>query len=420
MTVTFPSLPVTEARALLRPEVVRRYLTSLLLATSCVGTATPSSSSAPDDSGAGSDGALATDSTTGNDASGALDSSGTADAGAAADSTGTGDGSDASSPRCSSTPMQLVNLTALAAETGAGYFTGLPVAVDSTRLYFAYDAALMSVPLGGGPVATLAQLPTNAGAPIVTSGRVVLPAPVNTDAGETYSILSVPVAGGSALTLATVPTRVSGLGADGQTVFFIDQEGTKSVPLAGGTVAVITTQVTSANADGPIAIVGGKLVVAMGQETGDGGAIDGIPTDGGSPAVIAPGQPNAAFPLACGADICWWTGATPVGLGVTSGPGDVGRLAADGGITTVPGAPYIPNSFVFDGTDFFETVLLEGRGGPLLRIPASGAPVVTIASETSYAAVDDTCVYYSTTSGVFSLAKTYAGVGADGGVDGDP
>jgi hypothetical protein len=361
------------------------------------------------------------DSTTGSDASGAPDSTGAADAGVVADSTGTGDGSGPSGPKCASTPTQLVNLATLAAETGANYFTGLALAVDATHLYFVYDGALMSVPLGGGPVATVARLPNNLGGPpIATSGRVVLPDPAATEAGEDYRILSVPVAGGSVLTLASLPTAVSGLGVDGQTVYFIDQEGTKSVPLVGGTVGVITTQVTSASASGPIAIVGGNLIVATRQQTVDGGAIESIPVDGGSPAAIATGQPNAAYPLACGADICWWTGPTPFGVAGTSGAGNVARLQADGGIMTVPGAPYIPSSFLFDGTNFFETVLLEGLGGPLLRIPASGDPVVTIANEASHVAVDDTCVYYSTISGIYSLVKTHAGGETDGGGDIDP
>jgi hypothetical protein len=411
-----------QTRALLNPKAMRFCIAIVLLTTSCVGTTAPSSTSPPDDGGTGSDaGGGGADSTTGSDASGTHDSTGTADAGVAADSTGTGDGSGLSGPKCTSTPTQLVNLATLAAETGAGYVTGLPLAVDSTHVYFAYDAALMSVPLGGGPVATLARLPNDLGeAPLVTSGRVVLLDPMATEAGEDYAILSVPVAGGSVLTLATLPTEVSGLGADSQTVYFIDREGTKSVPLGGGPVAVVTTQVTSVSASGAIAVVGGNLIVAMGQQIGDGGAVESIPMDGGSPAAIATGQPNAADPLACGTDVCWWTGPTPFGVAGTSGPGSVARLQADGGITTVPGAPYIPSSFLFDGTDFFETVLLEGLGGPLLRIPASGDPVVTMANEASHVAVDDTCVYYSTISGIYSLVKTYAGSEGDGGVSIDP
>jgi hypothetical protein len=126
---------------------------------------------------------------------------------------------------------------------------------------------------------------------------------------------------------------------------------------------VITTQVTSADASGPIAVVGGNLIVAMGLQTGEG-SIESIPIDGGSPTTIATGQPNAGYPVACGADICWWTGATPPDLGPDGtsgeGPGDVARLAADGGITMLPNALYMPTSFLFDGTSFFETVYAGG------------------------------------------------------------
>jgi hypothetical protein len=316
----------------------------------------------------------------------------------------------------------------LAAETGANGLFGVDLAVDSTSVYFGYDSALMSVPIHGGPVTTLARLPFNLNrTPIVTSERVVFP--VSTGTGTDDVILSVPVAGGSMVTLASVPNGASGFGADSQTVYFIDQQGTKRVPLAGGDVEVITTQVTSANAGGQIAVIGGNLIVAgfttvtldageitLTLQTGDR-YIQSIPTDGGSPTTIATGQPNASFPLACGADICWWSGATPVGVAGTSGPGNVARLAPDGGMTTLPGAPYAPWSFLFDGTDFFETVACDVCfGGPLLRIPASGAPVVTMGAGT-YAAVDDTCVYYSTPDGIFSMAKTSGGNEPDGGAE---
>jgi hypothetical protein len=141
---------------------------------------------------------------------------------------------------------------------------------------------------------------------------------------------------------------------------------------------VITTQVTSANAGGRIAIVGGNLIVAgfttqtvsvggntLTLQTGEG-SIESIPIHGGAPTTLATGQPNASFPLACGPDICWWTGATPNGPVGTTGPGSIARLAPDGGITTLPNAPYSPASSTFDGTDFFETVGCDLCSGTLL------------------------------------------------------
>ena len=153
-------------------------------------------------------------------------------------------------------------------------------------------------------------------------------------------------------------------------------------------------------------------------QTGEG-SIESIPIHGGAPTTLATGQPNASFPLACGPDICWWTGATPNGPVGTTGPGSIARLAPDGGITTLPNAPYSPASFTFDGTDFFETVGCDLCSGTLLRIPGSGAPVVTM-GEGWFATVDDECVYFSVAegyfpsadggillSGIFSLEKSY-------------
>ena len=105
--------------------------------------------------------------------------------------------------------------------------------------------------------------------------------------------------------------------------------------------------------------------------TPDGATIESIPIDGGPPAAIATGLPNAGFPQACGADICWWTAPMPSGVGpygASGGPGEVARLAPDGAITTVPiatppDAPYIAYGFLFDGTDFFEGALPGGSAG---------------------------------------------------------
>ncbi len=97
---------------------------------------------------------------------------------------------------------------------------------------------------------------------------------------------------------------------------------------------------------------------------------------------------------------------TPFGVAGTSGPGFVARLAPDDGLTTLPNAPYSPWSFVFDGTDFFETVACDACFGTLLRVPASGAPVITM-GEGTYAAVDDECVYFSNPTGIYSVQKSY-------------
>ncbi len=189
------------------------------------------------------------------------------------------------------------------------------------------------------------------------------------------------------------------------------------------------TQVTSANASGPIAVVGGNLIVA--GFTTEMASLRGKHHDATDRRGIYREHPDRRRIADDNRDGAARTPPSPWRVEQTSaggpaprlriwarpGQGAVARLAPDGGLTTLPNAPSIPTSFLFDGTDFFETVLCEGcGGGPLLRIPASGAPIVMMANG-AYAAVDDTCVYYSTQSGIFSVVKTYGGDQLDAGVD---
>jgi hypothetical protein len=78
-----------------------------------------------------------------------------------------------------------------------------------------------------------------------------------------------------------------------------------------------------------------------------------------------------------------------------------------------PRAPFLPWSLAFDGTSFFETVACDLCPGTLMRIPASGAPPLTMAAG-GFVAVDDTCAFYTRVQGVVgngicSVDTSYAG-----------
>ena len=151
-----------------------------------------------------------------------------------------------------------------------------------------------------------------------------------------------------------------------------------------------------------LAVVGSNLVVTA------GGPVIAVPIGGGPPTTLAPQQPNAEFPMACGPDTCWWTGAPPSAFGPT-GPGYIARLRA-GSVTTIS-APVYPWSIAFDGSNFFETVGCDLCSGTLLRISPSGTPPVTMTSA-GFVAVDDECAYLSVVEG-FDLPSN-----ADGGIPG--
>jgi hypothetical protein len=325
-------------------------------------------------------------------------------------------GSAPTGPKCGSTPTQILDLRTIPQESGVVTLYGVELAVDATNVYFGYDQALMSVPIRGGTVVTRERLSFDPQDLVVTSTRVVFHLPTGT--GLDDEIRSVPLAGGSAISLATVPNGTPGFGADDQNVYFIDQEGIKRVAVSGGGVHLITSRITSSVAHGRIAVVGSNLIVPcctspiLGSTDGN---LLSVPLDGGPPTTLATHQPNVSFPQACGTNICWWTGMTPAGVAGTPGPGFIGWLLPEGGVATLPNAPYFPWSLVFDGVDFYETVGCDLCFGTLLRIPAWGAPPVFI-GEGTYVAVDDTCVYYSNPDGIFSVAKSYALPLVDAGI----
>lgn len=312
-------------------------------------------------------------------------------------------------PKCGATATELVGLQSLATKIGASFIAAPPLTVDATNLYFVFDNALMSVPIRGGSVTTMLALSSDPHLD-VGSVRVIVTATsailhfmdVNT---TNERIVRVPIQGGAATTLASSNGMIGGFGADEHDVYFIDQGGTKAVPVDGGSVRLITAQLTAAQQTGGfgggLGVVGPNLIVTNGAQ---GGAVVKVPIQGGPPTMLATAQPNASFAMPCGSGTCWWMGATPAGVAGSPGPGAIERLDSIGNVTTLAQAPYFPWSLVFDGTDFFETVGCDICDGSLLRIPAGGGPSVAVGSGT-YAAVDDSCLYWSTSTGIFSTKK---------------
>jgi hypothetical protein len=313
-----------------------------------------------------------------------------------------------SGPKCGSSPSQIVDFNVLSKQMNGAALSTTHFAVDGTNVYFVFNSVLMSVPIRGGPVRTLAQLASDPDEILVTPSHIVLPVRTGNELNET--LLSISVAGGGVITLASSSNVFSGVAVDDTNVYFIDGEGTKSVPLGGGDVRLITSNVTASNITGQAVVIGSDLIVSCCTQPGVVGSTEGnilsIPLDGGMVETLAMGQPNASFPLACGADICWWTAQTPFGVAGTQGPGFAARLAPDGGLTTLPNAPFPAWSFTFDGTAFFETVGCDLCSGSLIRIPLSGgAPVPMTAA--NFVAVDDQCAYYDDLFGIYKVDKSY-------------
>jgi hypothetical protein len=281
----------------------------------------------------------------------------------------------------------------------------MQLAVDTTSVYFVFGGALNRVPIRGGSVSTMLPLfPPNViqnNDPIATSTSVLLHHVVVGNNNE--RIVSAPKQGGEATTLATSNGQVVAFTGNEKNVYFVDQSGIKSAPTAGGSVTLLTDQIGAA-ASG-LAIVGPNLVVT--QSANGSGAVLSVPLQGGPATTLATQQPNNSFPIACGSDVCWWTGAPASAMGPT-GPGYMARLTK-GNVTRIS-APVYPWSIAFDGSSFFETVGCDLCPGTLVRIPLSGAPQVTM-TDATFVAVDDECVYFSEAisgSGIYSVEKSYA------------
>jgi hypothetical protein len=327
--------------------------------------------------------------------------------------TGVTSASAPSGSKCGSTPAQLVDFNTLATEVGASSIGAMQLATDATSVYFVFGSALRRVPLRGGLVSSMLPLLPDVGQncdPVATPTSVLLHHVIG-GATNDEQVLSVPIQGGKETALATSSGFVRGLATDGHDVYFVDSAGLESVPATGGPVQLLSDQI------GPlptgIAVVGSNLVVTA------GGTVVSVPIGGGPPTTLAPQQPNTQFPMACGPDTCWWTGAQPSAMGPT-GPGYIARL--HGGSVTTISAPVYPWSLAFDGSNFFETVGCDLCSGTLLRISPSGTPPITMSSA-GFVAVDDECAYLSVVdgfdlpwdggpgipgTGIYRVAKSYA------------
>ncbi len=330
---------------------------------------------------------------------------------------GTSSGGSTAGPPCGPTPTQLVDFNTLATALGAEGIGATQLAVDDSSVYFVFGGALVRVPVQGGSFSTLLAFGPQVGQsfdPVATSTAVVFHH-VTAGSSNDEDIVSVPKTGGAPTTLALSSGSVLALTANDSKVYFVDQGGLESMPTSGGPVQVLSAAISGVTG---LTIAGSNVVVTT-SDPAASGAVYAVPIEGGSPTMIAMQQQSASFPMACGSDVCWWTGAPPSAMGPT-GPGFIARLSGSN-VNTIS-APVYPWSLSFDGTDFFETVGCDVCPGSLVRIPSSGAAAVTMATA-GFAAVAGACVYFSAAlgfdlpsshdggipgSGVYSVSKSYA------------
>jgi hypothetical protein len=251
----------------------------------------------------------------------------------------------------------------------------------------------MRIPIRGGPPAPVLDLPGVEQAILATPVSVLVA--VAAPNGSSGRISSVPLDGGPGSVLATTHGSISGgLATDGALVYFSDADGTKSVSLAGGSVATVTGDT------GEPALVGSNLIIA---ESASGNLVS-LPPSGGPATVLASAPGRTSNPFACGSALCWLTYPPPQS-GVTVGSGTIALMELSAGTTkTLSQSAPMPWRILFDGTNFLETQV----GGSLLRVPGGGGDAADTGLAATGVAVDESCVYLSDVAGgIRSVDRAY-------------
>jgi hypothetical protein len=323
--------------------------------------------------------------------------------------------------RCGATPRLLVSAASYwEADAGSGTASVVGMAVGGSDIYFSVVVdSTPPVPIRPG---ALMHVSTDSGAATQLVGGYEFQAPVVTPTSvivgvldaSSYAggILSVPRNGGAATPLLTFNDELFlPPVTDGASLYFIDNAGVQSIPLAAGAAAASPTQLSSEQPLGGLGVFGQRLLLLS-----QAGAIEEISIGSraaGAETVLDVGTGDWVRQslITCGVNACWLANGAvqeidPIGGGVSTPASLSGGLVMN------------PMFFAFDGTNFFVlgTSTSTASGDMAIeRIPPGGAPV-TVANlpssqfSLSGFAVDDACVYFTTPAGIYSLSSSAEGV----------
>jgi hypothetical protein len=319
--------------------------------------------------------------------------------------------------RCGVTPRMIVSATTYPLPTDAGPVTsGVgPLIAAGSDLYYAisvvpvvppgfgasyFDGSLLRVPKTGGEPTSIASAELFLEFALTTSSLLVAD---NADGG--YNLLSIPLAGGPTAVLTHNGPAGLGLASDGRYAYFGTGTSVQALPLEGDATAASAITIMTASLSSTLAVVGDELVLAFPQ-----GEIAGI---------ALPPKPDAAVTMLgmagvgqedmvpCGSDVCW----------LSEGPIAIWRMnPVDGqpvAITMLSGPFEEAHGLVFDGSNFYLSGSTPYGGSATLgRVSGDGSRVVSLVNMQEGGAavtVDDECVYWANSKGIFSLAKTAGG-----------
>jgi hypothetical protein len=218
------------------------------------------------------------------------------------------------------------------------------------------------------------------------------------------SIVAFARSGNGGGTLANLTTLSAPPITDGVSVYFVDDGGVESVPVDVAAAPPAPTLLATAFPTS-IGVFGQRLLMLEPD-----GSVDSLPigADGGVATTIGRGSAAVAGSLVpCGASACWLGTGVVYQIDPSSGP--LATLAA------LTGPVAFPEGLVYDGTNFFISGLSTagGASSAIASVPGQGGAevlVATVPSSPGAIAVDDACVYFATSTGIFSLLKSAQGV----------
>lgn len=320
-------------------------------------------------------------------------------------------------PKCSATSAQLIamaDLTRPDASNPQAISAAMDLAVNGDDLYVAVNyggtaGALFRLPIRGGASTLVTRINGTEEGLLIAGDSIVFTQMrrVDGDAMTTGEVMRVPLNGGDPVALATARITEGNLlggngtlASDGHDVYFATYDGTKSVPLAGGTVRDVSTSF------GSLALAGARLVIA----DANAHALVALPlTAAGGTQTLASGLPSLLGPVvACGGDVCFATGDPGTSVSCGCGSLAIEKLDSAGTITKL-----WQSNDVFEGVDrlrasddeLYGSTIGDASVGDVFELSTSGGELVEIGDGTGVA-IDDECVYTaSAESGVSSVAK---------------
>jgi hypothetical protein len=321
--------------------------------------------------------------------------------------------------RCGPTPKVLVSAGAYAGLFDAGSVddTVRAILLDGSDLYVVLQPTSLGPKMTSGSPDGVLRVSTYGGSSVLLASGAFLEAPAFTPTSvivgeedgqvDPTNIVSIPRDGSAPAILASLPgtdTLFTPMVTDGTSVYFADNGGVESVPVVPAATPATPTTLVANQVPSTLAVFGQRLLMFFND-----GEVDSLPIGADAGVTTQIGQASAAVQgsvVSCGAAACWL------------GTGEIDQIdPASGPATTVAvltGAVASASGLAFDGTTFF----VSGQSSPtatssaIVSVPGGGGAqtvVATLPSSTAIA-VDDACVYFSTSTGIFSLLKSAQGI----------